>query len=71
MKWTVKFVCHLPKQQTGFRKNTQMFMKARLDDEDDEEVKGKISFLNWQMVFKNQRSQLSDVFSFKCGIPVF
>jgi len=36
MKWTVKFLCHLPKQHTGFKKNTQLFMKARLDNEDDE-----------------------------------
>lgn len=33
MKWTVKFLCHLPKQRTGFKKNTQMFVTARLDDD--------------------------------------
>lgn len=36
MKWTVKFPCHVLKQQTAFKKNTQMFMNW--DDEDDEEV---------------------------------
>lgn len=33
-----KIPCHLPKQQTGFKKNTQIIMKARLGDDDEVSV---------------------------------
>jgi len=59
MKWTVKFLCHLPKQHTGFKKNTQLFMKARLDNEDDEVwVREKTNFSTGKLFWKSEISAI-------------
>lgn len=66
-----KIPCHLPKQQTGFKKNTQIIMKARLGDDDEVSVWGKKIISQLANFFENQNFLLSGMLSFKSTIPVF
>lgn len=66
-----KILCHLPKQQTGFKKNTQIIIKARLGDDGEVSVWGKKIISQLANFFENQNFLLSGMLSFTGMVPVF